>query len=253
MIKQRYEFTKKLIKNAGAFLLEHKAERVNITAKSSNDYVTEADKKCEALIVSAIKKEYPEDGFYCEESGKENSDSSFTWVIDPIDGTVNYMNTFPLYSISIALKHNDEIVMGCVYVPEYDELFSAMKGCGSYLNGEKIETNKESEMKRSLALLVPPHRHYNELEYYMERYLKVLKAVSDERSIGSAAVSLCYVASGRCSIYYELCLHLYDFAAGALILEEAGGRVKLQPREEEMYDVISSCPQFFDKLLELTK
>lgn len=253
MIKQRFEFTKDLIKKAGLFLLNNKAERVNITSKSVNDYVTQADKECESLIVSSIKKMFPDDGFYCEESGIKKSISGFTWVIDPIDGTVNYMNTFPLYSISIALKKEDEIVMGCVYIPEYDELFSAMKNHGSYLNNEKISCSKEDDMKRSLAILVPPHRMHSELDFYMERYVKILKAFSDERSLGSAAVSLCYVASGRCSVYYELGLHLYDFAAGILILEEAGGKVNITPREYEMYDIKSSCPQFFDNLLELTK
>ena len=253
MIKQRYEFTKNLIKKAGVFLLNNKAERVNISNKSVNDYVTVADKKCEALIVSSIKEEFPNDGFFCEESGVVNSLSGFTWIIDPIDGTVNYMNTFPLYSISIALKKDDEIVMGCVYIPEYDELFSAMKNCGAYLNDEKINVSKEMDSKKSLAILVPPHRMHEELSYYMERYVKILKAVSDERSLGSAAVSLCYVASGRCSIYYELGLHLYDFAAGILILEEASGKVDITPRGSDMYDIKSSCPQLFDMLLELTK
>lgn len=252
-MKKRFDFTKTMIKEAGAFLLSHKSERVNITAKSVNDYVTEADKKCENLIVSEIKKAFPQDGFYCEESGTVDSASGFTWVIDPIDGTVNYMNTFPLYTISIALKKDDEIVMGCVYVPEYDELFSALKGSGAYLNGERINQSSFTDMKKSLAILVPPHRMHDELPYYMTRYEKILKAVSDIRGLGSAAISLCYVACGRCSIYYELGLHLYDFAAGAIILQEAGGKIKISPREGEMYDITSSCSQFFEKLLELTK
>ena len=250
---ERYEFTKELIKRAGAFLLSHKAERTNVFDKSANDYVTQADRECEALITSAIRKVFPDDGLYCEESGENAGSSGYTWVIDPIDGTVNYMNTFPLYTISIALCRGDEPVMGCVYVPEYDELFSSMKGNGAYLNGEKIHVTSESDMKHSLALCVPPHRMHDQLPFYMERYDRVLRAVSDIRSVGSAALSLCYVASGRCSIYYELGLHAYDFAAGALILKEAGGVFRYEKRGEVMYDIKSSCPQFHERLLELTK
>ncbi|MGN0906702.1 MAG: inositol monophosphatase family protein [Bullifex sp.] len=249
----RYEFTKNLIKRAGGFLLSHKAERTRVFDKSANDYVTQADRECESLITSAIRKAYPADGFYCEESGEENGSSGYTWVIDPIDGTVNYMNTFPLYTISVALCMGAEAVMGCVYVPEYDELFSAAKGKGAFLNGEMIHVSEEPDMKHSLALCVPPHRMHEQLPYYMERYDRVLRAVSDIRSIGSAALSLCYVASGRCSIYYELGLHAYDFAAGALILKEAGGCFRYERRGEVMYDIKASCPQFHERLLEMTR
>lgn len=252
-MRKRYDFTKSLIKRAGAFLLSHRAERRNVFDKSANDYVTQADRECEHLITSAIREAFPEDGFYCEESGEENGSSGYTWVIDPIDGTVNFMNSFPLYTISIALCRGSEAVMGCVYVPEYDELFSSVKGEGAFLNEERIHVSSETNMKRSLALCVPPHRMHEHLPYYMERYDRVLRAVSDIRSIGSAALSLCYVASGRCSIYYELGLHAYDFAAGALILTEAGGSFRYERRGEVMYDIKSSCPQFFESLLEMTR
>jgi len=248
----RYEFLLRLISDSGEFLEKHISERTKVSGKGFNDYVTDVDKENETFIVSRIQETFPDDGIFGEEEGDDGRDCDYRWVIDPIDGTVNFMNSFPMFTISIAVEKDGEIIMGAVYDVSHKELFHAKKGCGAFLNGEKIETSKLSAEK-SLALCVLPHRRRELLSFYTERMLKVLSFTTDTRSIGSAALSLCYVASGRCSVYYELCLHYYDFAAGMLILSEAGGMVQLEEREKGVFDVKSSAEALFERVLEATK
>lgn len=246
-IKRRMDFASSLIKETGRFLLSHQEEGKNVKVKKANDYVTKADGECERLLVSGIQKNYPSDSILGEEGGSVQGSTAFRWIIDPIDGTVNFMNGFPLFTISIGLEQSGKVVGGLVYVPMYDELFHAIDGEGSYLNEEEIHVSSEMDAKHTLALCVPPHRQPEMLSAYIEREKKIYEVASDVRSIGSAALSLCYVASGRCSLYYELNLHLYDIAAGIVILKEAGGEVRLKESKlEDCLDVFATVPQHLD-------
>ena len=215
-----------------------------------NDYVTAADKKCEELIEKNLSIAFPDDSFYGEESG-EKGDSQNCWIIDPIDGTVNFMCDFPDYTISIAFRDEDGIQLGVVAVPRQKEVFYAVKGEGAFLNGSPIHTSENADLSKTLALLVPPHRRHEYLDEYMAKMRRFYDHISDVRSIGSAALSLCYVASGRCSMYYEIGLHTYDMAAGALIVEEAGGKVTLINPDPDFIEIAASGSSFHSKMLEI--
>lgn len=249
--EDRFAFASALIKEAGAFVLSHENESDNVLVKHTNDFVTIVDKETEEFIISRLSKAFPEDSFFGEEGGnRKGAGNGGRWVVDPIDGTVNFMHSFPDYTISIAWENPDgKLTFGLVYVPRQDELFSAYHQKGAFLNGRPISVS-QSDLHRSLALCVPPHRHRELIDFYQERMWKILDMVSDLRSIGSAALSLCYVASGRCSIYYEMCLCWYDIAAGVIILEEAGGIVHLEKRDELWIHVAASTPDAYNGMLE---
>ena len=238
-LKARFEEAVKISRDASAFLLTHESLRRDIGSKAENDYVTEADKECERLILSRIVQAFPSDAILSEESG--GTDHGCRWIVDPIDGTVNFMSSFPDYTISIAFQDEEGIAFGVVTVPRQGEEFTALRGEGAYLNGERIHVDEKIPLSQSLALLVPPHRHKEYLKTYMEGMERFYHIISDVRSIGSAALSLCYVASGRCSMYYEMALHIYDCAAGMIILEEAGGKFTfLTPGDDSWIDIAAS-------------
>ncbi len=253
-ITSRFEFAKKKILEAGRFLCTHIEERHNVTTKKTNDYVTQADGECEAMLVGALSKEFPEDSFLGEEGGsKGESASTFRWIIDPIDGTVNFMHALPLFTISIGLEMKGELVAGLVYVPIPDELFSAVKGEGAFLNGKPIHVTEETDPKKSLAILVPPHRRHEWMDDYMKKFVKILLDVTDHRSLGSAALSLCYVAAGRCAMYYEYGLHIYDLAGGLVVLKEAGGDYAIEETAPDELRISAAASHFLPFLKEHTK
>lgn len=234
---------------ASSFLLSHEEMRTAVSSKGENDYVTDADRKSEDIIRSYLREKFPGDGWYGEESG-ESGDEKRRWIVDPIDGTVDFMWSFPLYTISIAYEDEDGIAAGIVYLPRQKEVFSALRGEGAFLNGKRIHTSEDVDVNRTLALLVPPHRRHENLDEYIVRMRRFYDHFSDMRSIGSAACSLCYVASGRSAVYYEEFLHLYDIAAGMLILREAGGMVSLK-KSGDYISVLASTRQVHDLGLEL--
>ncbi|MCR5732552.1 MAG: inositol monophosphatase [Sphaerochaetaceae bacterium] len=250
----RFEFAKTLVLKAGSFLCTHLEERRFVRVKNTNDYVTQADGECESLLVGSLSSRFPEDSFLGEEGGSiEKAGSDYRWIIDPIDGTVNFMHAMPLFSISVALEFKGELVAGIVYIPYFDELFTATKDNGAFLNGKSIHVTEETDPKRSLALLVPPHRHHEWMDEYMKKFMSVILNVSDHRSLGSAAVSLCYVASGRCAMYYEYGLHIYDMAAGLVILKEAGGEYTLEEQGNEQLIISAAAKHFMPFLKEHTR
>ena len=223
----RFEEARKAVQQASIFLLSHEDLRSSITAKAENDYVTSADKECERLILSALAGKFPEDSFLGEESGT-HGESRCRWIIDPIDGTVDFMASFPDYTISVAFEDEDGLAFGIVMVPRQNEEFSAFRGEGAWLNGKRIHTDETTPLNETLAILVPPHRHH--------RYLR-------------AAISLCYVASGRVSMYYELGLHIYDCAAGIVIVREAGGSVTLLTEDEDWIEIAASSASAHEAMM----
>ncbi len=248
-LKKRLDAALSVAEKAKEFLLSHEKMRFSVSDKGENDYVTEADKKSEKLIKDELLSLFPYDGWYGEESGKDG-DEKRRWIVDPIDGTVDFMWSFPLYTVSIAFEDEDGIALGVVILPSQDEVFYALRGSGAFLNGERITLSDDIEVRKSLALLVPPHRVHEKLDEYIVRMRRFYDHFSDMRSIGSAACSLCYVASGRCASYYEEYLHLYDIAAGVLILREAGGMVSLK-KEGDYISVAASHKKVHGLVLEL--
>ncbi len=235
---------------ASEFLLGHEKMRFSVESKAENDYVTVADRSVEALIHEMLKSEFPLDGWHGEESGEEG-DGKRRWIVDPIDGTVDFMWSFPLYTVSIAFEDEDGIALGVVAVPAQREVFHALRGCGAWLNGRNLDSRVSPDSGKSLAILVPPHRKHKELDNYIVRMRRFYDHFSDMRSIGSAACSLCYVASARCAVYYEAFLHIYDIAAGILILREAGGCVSLKDEGDGELSVLASFEAFHELGLEL--
>ena len=245
----RYQLAKDIAQEASAFLLSHESMRLSTRTKAENDYVTEADGTVERMIREAISKAFPSDSVYGEEFGGETG-SRRRWIIDPIDGTVNFMASFPDYTVSIAYEDEEGLAFGVVAVPRQHEVFCAFRGEGAFLNDSPIHTDESEDTSRTLALLVPPHRHHEMLDGYIVRMRRFYEIISDVRSIGSAALSLCYVACGRASMYYETALHIYDCAAGIVIVHEAGGMVTLLSDDESWMDIAASSAAAHRKMLE---
>ena len=248
-LHERFRLAQELADQASGFLLSHESLRLSTETKAENDYVTAADGTVERMIREAIGQAFPDDLVYGEEYGGAE-DRVRRWIVDPIDGTVNFMASFPDYTVSIAYEDEDGLAFGVVAVPRQHETFSAVRGEGAFLNGSPIHTDEREDTSRTLALLVPPHRHHEMLDGYIMRMRRFYEIVSDMRSIGSAALSLCYVACGRASMYYETALHIYDCAAGIVILREAGGKVTLLSDDEAWLDIAASSSSAHQRMLE---
>lgn len=204
--------------------------RIQISTKhGKKDYVTNVDKSAEAEIIKVIHKAYPKHNILAEESGEQagsDNDSPYTWIIDPLDGTTNFLHGFPHFVVSIAVKHNDVLAHGVIYDPIRDELFTASKGSGTQLNGRRIRVSACRTLETALLGTGFAYRRLDvEDDKFIAVFVKILTSIVDIRRTGSAALDLAYVASGRLDGYWEMGLKPWDMAAGALIIREAGGLV----------------------------
>ena len=205
---------------------------IKISEKKKNDFVTDIDRTCETEIINILKIAYPNHHFLAEETTSTEAvdDIKFsnkhpTWIIDPIDGTTNFIHVLPNYCVSIALHQNNEIEQAVVYDPSRDELFTASKGRGAYLNDRRLRVSKHIKLESSLIATGFPPRDPNMFENYYHILQTLSKSSISIRRIGSAALELCYVASGRFDGFFEIGLMPWDCAAGSLIIQEAGGFV----------------------------
>ncbi len=212
-------------RHAGKILRENINGTREIFYKGDINLATEMDTRSERAIVETLRAAFPGHGIIAEEETSMRNESGYLWIIDPLDGTTNYAHGYPCFSVSIALEHNGEIITGVVYDPMRDELFAARKGMGATLNGRKIRvTGVDTLIKSLLATGFPYDRKISEknnLDYFHD----LLMASQEVRRDGSAALDLCYVASGRFDGFWELKLKPWDVAAGSLIVTEAGGAV----------------------------
>lgn len=190
-----------------------------------NNLVTEADHAAEKAIIRAIRREFPDHYILSEEEGEIRTGSNYKWIIDPIDGTVNFSNGIPLCCVSIAVEKDGEIIMGCVYNPNMNEMFFAEKGKGATLNGIPIHVSKKTEVLRSCLVTGFPYTYLDAPNGPLQVFERLIKAGVPVRRLGSAAIDLCWVAAGRFDGFYEHKLQAWDSAAGFLIVEEAGGKV----------------------------
>ncbi|RCW49818.1 inositol monophosphatase family protein [Halanaerobium sp. ST460_2HS_T2] len=203
-----------------------KKKNLEINTKSTlTDLVTEIDILSENMIKEKIEKSYPGHNILGEESNYTDKKSKYTWVIDPLDGTNNYASSYPIYCVSIALKYNNKIVLGVVYIPELDEIYSAIKDKGAYKSGQAIEISQKSSLSNSLVATGFPYDKKESTIDNLEPLNKILKNIRGLRRSGSAAFDLVSVASGRIDAYWEFKLKEWDFAAGELLVKEAGGEV----------------------------
>jgi myo-inositol-1(or 4)-monophosphatase len=210
---------------AGA-VLEDWASRFSVSEKSRSNLVTEADFASQELIHTHIKSRFPDHGFLGEEGlDQPNPDSSYRWIIDPLDGTSNYVHRFPYYGVSIALERAGELLIGVIFDPNRDEMFTAVQGRGARLNGKPISPTDVSALKNAMVVASLPVGTRGSGDPAVARFLKVLPIAQSLQRTGSAALNLAYVACGRMELYWSTSLKPWDMAAGALIVREAGGRV----------------------------
>lgn len=200
-------------------------DTIRIGEKGPNDYVTEIDQAAEKEIISIIHKAYPSHGILAEESG-ETKGNDYVWIIDPIDGTRNFIHGFPHFAISIAVSYKGQIEHGVIYDPVRQELFSASRGKGARVNDKRIRVSKRARLEESLlGTGIPYHQSSEYQEAYSSAVDALLPHCGDLRRAGSAALDLAYVASGRLDSFWELGLKIWDIAAGILLIKEAGGLV----------------------------
>ncbi len=229
-------------------------EALEVTEKALNEYVTEVDYRAEEAIIEVIYDHYPDHSILAEERGQQGS-NEFQWIIDPLDGTTNFIHGFPVFAVSIAITHNGQLEHGVVYDPLRQEIFTASRGQGAQLDNRKIRVSRCNTMKHSLIATGFPYRGNGK---YLDDYLAMLKSViatsSGIRRPGSAALDLCYVAAGRVDGFWEFGLKIWDIAAGALMIKEAGGRISDFHGTDaylESGDVVAGNPKIYAGLSKL--
>ncbi len=195
----------------------------DIALKQTSDFVTRVDKDAERTIIATIREAFPLHSFLAEESVHEPETEGFQWIIDPLDGTTNYIHTYPVFSISIALQHKREIIVGVIFDPLRKELFTAEKGTGAFLNGHPIAVSGGTALKDCLITTGFPFRRKDLIDNYLVLFKNIFLKASDLRRAGSAALDLAYLAAGRCDGFFEIGLSPWDLAAGSLLIKEAGG------------------------------
>ncbi len=211
--------------NAGRILKENINGVRKISYKGDINLVTEMDTRSERVIVETIMSAFPGHGIMAEEEARIQTGSGFKWIVDPLDGTTNYTHGYPCFSVSIALEREGVVILGVVYDPMRDELFHAQSGQGAYLNGRGISVSKTDTLIQSLLATGFPYDRKESEKNNLDYFHALLMASQEVRRDGSAALDLCYVASGRFDGFWELKLHPWDVAAASLIVREAGGKV----------------------------
>ena len=216
-----------LVKETGHFIAAEakKLSTSDIEVKGFNDFVTHVDKEAEQRLISELKKMTPDAGFIAEEDQSLKASSEYNWIIDPIDGTTNFIHSIPVFAISIALSFKDETVLGIVYEINSDECFHAIKGGRAFLNDQVISVSKNEKLSNGLIATGFPYNDFSLLEPYLSLFKDAMQSSRGIRRLGSAAVDLAYVACGRFDVFYEYSLKPWDIAAGAFIVQQAGGRV----------------------------
>jgi myo-inositol-1(or 4)-monophosphatase len=228
--------------------------KLKVEKKGHNDFVSDADYAAEKAVLSVIQKHYPEHAIHAEESGIQG-ESDTVWIIDPLDGTTNYLHGFPVFAVSIGVQVNGRMEHGVVYDPTRQELFTASRGQGAQLDGHKIRVSRRTSLEDALIGTGFPFRQADmDLQPYLEMLSKVMRNTTGIRRAGAAALDLCYVAAGRLDAFWETGLSPWDLAAGSLIIREAGGIVSgLDGSEDFMQTghVLTGPPKIYSGLAKL--
>jgi myo-inositol-1(or 4)-monophosphatase len=243
-------------RNASKIILQSmgQLESVNITQKQRNDFVTEVDKASEREIINTIHKAYPNHAILAEESGlSKGGDEDYLWIVDPLDGTTNYIHGLPHFCISIAFQYRGRLEHGVIYDPVGQELFVASRGEGAQLNDRRIRVSQNHKLESALVATGFPFKAPQQFDSYLNTFHSILSQTSDLRRSGSAALDLAYVAAARLDGYWELSLSPWDIAAGILLVTEAGGMVSdFQGTENSLSNgtVVAGNPRIFKAMLE---
>jgi myo-inositol-1(or 4)-monophosphatase len=211
---------------AGDIIVRHidRLPELHVGTKSRNDYVSEVDRQAEQTIIYHLKKAYPDHAILAEETGGPQR-GEFLWIVDPLDGTTNYLHGLPHYAVSIALQHHGRIEQAVIYDPIRQELFTATRGSGAFLNNRRIRVSKRAHLDGALLGTGFPFRAHRHFPAYQKMFAAFFERASDIRRAGSAALDLAYVAAGRLDGFWEIGLSPWDIAAGALLIREAGGLI----------------------------
>lgn len=212
---------------AGQYLAEQFGtfDSSTIREKKRNDFVSAVDQEAERLIVEHLKSHFPDHQFLGEEGGHYQAKSDFCWIIDPLDGTTNFIRNIPFFCVSIALYHRQQPLVGIVNSPVTNEFFSAVFQQGAFLNGSPLSVSQQTDFARAFLATGFPHQQKRQLPTFINAFNDIFFHSGGVRRLGAAALDLCYVAAGRFDGYWELGLHAWDIAAGVLIVQEAGGMV----------------------------
>ena len=243
-------------RRAGSALIKKMAnlDKVKVERKGFNDYVSEADLAAERAIIDCIHKHYPDHAILAEESGV-TGESDTVWVIDPLDGTTNFLHGFPVFAVSIGVQVKGRVEHGVVYDPMRQELFTASRGQGAYLDDHRIRVSGRTSLERALIGTGFPFRQADaEVEPYMAMLAKVLRNTSGIRRPGAAALDLAYVAAGRLDAFWETGLKPWDLSAGTLLIREAGGIVSGLDGRETFFEaghVLAGSPKIYAALAKL--
>jgi myo-inositol-1(or 4)-monophosphatase len=217
---------KQTAKNAGDYLIKHFHDAHQISSKSHiNDLVTECDKFSENLIKKELSSQFPDHSFLCEESGMDLHENRFLWVVDPLDGTVNFAKKIPFFCVSIALVIDNRLSVGVIYCPTTQELFYATYQGGAFCNDKKILVSDQKDLKSAFGATGFPYRIQDNVEKTIKPIVKLLGMGVPLRRLGSAALDLAYTACGRFDLFFEAYLEAWDYSAGALLIQEAGGLI----------------------------
>jgi len=247
----------KAARAAGAIQMRSlgKLKRSQVKMKGASDWVTAIDFASEKKILTIIRKAFPDHAILAEESGALGK-AETEWVIDPLDGTVNFMHQFPMFCVSIAMRHQGVLQVGVVYDPMRDELFTAQRGKGAFLDGRRIRISKHSVLRESILATGFPFRAKRVVDVYMASFKKLFMKTGSIRRAGSAALDLAYTACGRVDGFWEMYLKPWDMAAGALLIQEAGGTVTDFFGKEDYLEsgnITAGNPKLHAKLVKLLK
>jgi len=246
----------KAARKAGSIITRasYDIDKLNIQSKRQNAFVSEVDHAAEDAILTVLREAYPTHGFIAEESGEKNSDAEFVWVIDPLDGTTNFLHGFPQYCISIGLLHKGVPNQAVVFDPNRNELFTATKGVGAYLNDRRIRVTKTDHLEDALMGTGFPFKEVGGIDDYLRMFKNMTLSCSGIRRPGAAALDLAWVAAGRLDGFWEIGLSPWDMAAGVLLVREAGGLVGDLAGEERFMDsgrIVASNGKLFAAILKV--
>ena len=244
-------------RTAGSVIIRQ-ADRVDglkIDTKGINDFVTAVDRQSESIIIDIITKAYPHHGILAEESGERSGDE-YLWVIDPLDGTTNYLHGFPQYCVSIAIQHRGRTEHGVVFDPLRQELFTASRGSGAQMNDRRIRVSNRTHLRSALLGTGFPFASMSRMDTYLEIFRDLSAPAAGIRRAGAAALDLAYVAAGRLDGFWEFGLKKWDMAAGALLIREAGGLVSSPDGSSDWQDsgdLVAGTPRVFTAMLKAIK
>jgi myo-inositol-1(or 4)-monophosphatase len=245
-----YETCVESARRAGRFVLErYQQKKMTVTSDKSHDIKLDVDTAAEELIKGFLGHRFPGHGFICEESGETGTGTGEDWIVDPLDGTVNFFSGIPHFCTSIAFRRADEYLVGAVYDPLRDELFSAWKGGGLYLNGEKLARRPVNSL--SQVIVSGGFFKAESIEQGTQVFQRLTTQVKKIRFLGSAALDLCYLACGRFNAYLQHMVNEWDIAAAVLMAREAGNKIEIFERENGRMDVLAADPNVFDDIRNL--